>query len=356
MFVELDDRLGEVEIDGPAPIAPAVENEGQFLHQLELLHQVAVARGGGSIAGEDGVYRRVSHALGAAKDSRQQLISHHAAFRINLHERRHRQAVDVWVEAADPVGKFQRQHGHGAVGEIDGGSAQPRLAVERHAGTNIMGDVGDVHLENIVAVEESLDVNGVVEIFCRLAVYRHNGKRAKIPPPFAFRLGDVLRLHARISQHFGGKAMRQVILANDDLNVDAELVTRAQNFNHPAARKSRGAGKVGELDVYDQILELAGAPTGGDRQPAALPFRLPAKLPVANPRRFRRRPLLPARDHNLERNAVVVGQDVVVARPATEFAHHAPLRPLDDAHDASFEPAVCLGSNDVNLNAVAVHR
>ena len=42
-LVELDQRLGQIEIDGAAADALAIEDQGQFLHQLEALDQRRIA-------------------------------------------------------------------------------------------------------------------------------------------------------------------------------------------------------------------------------------------------------------------------------------------------------------------------
>ena len=39
MFVKLDDRLGQIEIDGAAPLPLAVQNHRQLAHQLKSRHQ-----------------------------------------------------------------------------------------------------------------------------------------------------------------------------------------------------------------------------------------------------------------------------------------------------------------------------
>ena len=65
-FVELDERLGQVEIDGAAAHALAVEDQRQFLHQLEARHQRLVALAQRGVAFQQQVDVGVGHALGAA--------------------------------------------------------------------------------------------------------------------------------------------------------------------------------------------------------------------------------------------------------------------------------------------------
>ena len=41
MFVELDDRLGQIEIDGAAAFALAIQNQRQIAHQFETVAPAA---------------------------------------------------------------------------------------------------------------------------------------------------------------------------------------------------------------------------------------------------------------------------------------------------------------------------
>ena len=118
-----------------------------------MFHLRAVIETGGSVAREYGVYSRVRHPLGAANDAGDELVFNDAALGVNFHQRGHGQAVDARVQAADAVRQLERQHGHGTVGKIHRRAAQPRFAVERHARPHVVGDVGDVDLEQIVAVK-----------------------------------------------------------------------------------------------------------------------------------------------------------------------------------------------------------
>src|SRR3989442_15926154 len=67
-------------------------------------------------------------------------------------------------------------------------------------------------------------------------------------------------------------------------------------------------------------------------------------------------PLLARRDGDFKRQAVLERQDVIRALAAAEFADYRPLRALEDAEDAAFEPAAGVGAKDACFDAVAVHR
>src|SRR5208337_455923 len=117
--------------------------------------------------------------------------------------------------------------GHGTVGEIDARAPQARFTVERRAGPDVVGHVGDVNVKQVIAPGQSLHVHGVVKVLGRLAVNGDDGQRAKVAPDFAVALGDVLWRGVRLRQHLGWETMRQVELADHDLYVHAELVTAA---------------------------------------------------------------------------------------------------------------------------------
>ena len=74
-----------------------------------------------------------------------------AAVGADHHAHRDRGAVLARLERAQIVGDALRQHRHDAVGEVDGVAAQQRLAVERRARRDVMGDVGDGDVDDEAA-------------------------------------------------------------------------------------------------------------------------------------------------------------------------------------------------------------
>src|SRR5579859_4511509 len=120
--------------------------------------------------------------------------------------------------------------------------------------------------------------------------------------------------------------MRKVVLADHDLNIDAEVFAAAKHLDHPAARRD-AADRIGEaekLHVHDLAVKLTraallrtarlAAVASAVRFTAVLAFgtirsgrdacRFPAKLAVAPPL-FR--PLVAARNQDFERNVTVEG-------------------------------------------------
>ena len=101
---------------------------------------------------------------------------------IDLHDARHHQAVHLRTQAADIGRKLERKHGHGAIGKIDAGAAQARFLIERRIRRDVVGHVGDVHLQLKVAVLQMLHDHRVVEIARRLAVDGDDGQGAEVAP------------------------------------------------------------------------------------------------------------------------------------------------------------------------------
>ena len=69
--------------------------------------------------------------------------------------------------------------------------------------------------------------------------------------------------------------MRQMKFADDDFDVDAEIVFVAEDLDHASARILRGRRPVGDLDVDDDAFEIVpfGAAGGFFAQNAIADFR-----------------------------------------------------------------------------------
>ena len=101
---------------------------------------------GSRVALQNGVYLGIGHARGGADDAFDDFIALDAAPGIKLHDATEHQAVFSGAQAADVGGELLRQHGDGAIREVDAGSAQPRFEVEIGAGADVLGNVGNVYL------------------------------------------------------------------------------------------------------------------------------------------------------------------------------------------------------------------
>ena len=125
-----------------------------------------------------------------------------------------------------------------------------------------MGHVGDVHLQLKVAILQMLHDHRIVEIARGFAIDGHNGQAAEVAALVHFAGGNDRLGILRFGQHRGRKAMRQVMLADHDLDVRAEIVFVAQNLHHAPARILRGRRPVGDLNVHHNIFQIVpgGAP------------------------------------------------------------------------------------------------
>ena len=324
--IEFDHRLGQIEIDGAEPRAPRVQNHGEVAHGAEIFGEVRVLRGGGRVVLKHGVHRGVRHALGRADHAAREFRRDDFAVRVEFHDRAHHQAVFLRIERADAVREFLGQHGHGAIRKINGSAAQPRLAVQRRSAPHVMRNVGDVHLQLPVAVFEALHVHGVVEIARRFAVDRDDRQIAEIAPPGALGIAHRMRRGGGFRQHFRGKFVRQMMFADQDLDVHAEIAGPPENFDHASRRRHAAARKARHLHVDDGAIEF--------RQPHAALRLMQAQLPLQFRRQF-----IARRNDDFLQQARFVRRDRISARSVPEQPHDRGVRAADHAQDASFGAA-----------------
>ena len=107
-----------------------------------------------------------------------------------------------------------------------------------------MGHVRDMDLELEISVLEAADQDGVVEIAGGFAVDSDDGQVTVVAALVQFaRLNDSFDLLG-FFQHLCRKAVRQVKLTDHDLDIDAEIVLVAENFDDAASGILRGRGSV----------------------------------------------------------------------------------------------------------------
>ena len=133
--VEVDDGLGQVEVDGAALLALAVEDHGEVEHALEVRDERREFGARWLVAVEDGVDLGVGHAARGADDAFADFIAEDGAVAVELHDAGEDEAIFRGTQAADVGGELLRQHGDGAIGEVDGGAAQTGFKVEGEPGT-----------------------------------------------------------------------------------------------------------------------------------------------------------------------------------------------------------------------------
>ena len=122
--------FGQVEVDGAALHALAVEDQGELAHALEHAGEGGVALAESGVAFEDEVDAGVGHALGAADDAAGELLRDDVAGVVDFEQGGEDEAVGLGLERADVGGELEGQHGHGAVGEVDAGAAHEGFVVD----------------------------------------------------------------------------------------------------------------------------------------------------------------------------------------------------------------------------------
>ena len=95
VLVELDERLGKIEVDGAAALALLVEDLSQLLHEEKIFDQRGVTLAGRGVAIENELDGLVGHALGAADDAGHDLVGEDFAARVDLHDAGEDEAIDA---------------------------------------------------------------------------------------------------------------------------------------------------------------------------------------------------------------------------------------------------------------------
>src|ERR1019366_2429999 len=247
-------------------------------------------------------------------------------------------------ERAQVGGELVGQHGDGAIREVNAGAAQLGFQIDGRSGTHIVADVGDVDVQGVVAVREATDPDGVVEIARRLAIDGDDRHVAEVAAANDLGLGDPSGHRLRLLDHLGRKLVGQVVLADDDLHVDAEIVGVAEDFDHAAHRRRAALGVLQQFDVDyhafqlgDRIHLARGHPDAVHRGgPGGREFHAVGDLdPLVDP--------------------VVGGHHVAAAAADFELADHGGVSALQHLDDIAVGAAAGLDARDAHDHAVAVH-
>src|ERR1019366_2140811 len=360
-FVKLNHRFGEIEIDRSAAFALAVQDHRQIAHAFEVLDLSSVFAARGGVRFNDGVHGGVGHAIGGTNHAFVDFVGDDFALVVDLHGAGEHQAVDLRAETANVGREFERQHGDGAVGKIDAGAAQTGFPIERRVGSHVVGYVGDVDLQFVVAIFQLADVDGIVEIARGFAIDGDNRKLAGIAAGTQGFGRDVGGNGLGFFDHCWRKAVGQVKLADHDLDIDAEVVFFAECFDYAATRVLRGAWPVGDFHVDDYAFQIPriGVNCGFVADDAVDSSLVGARRPHDS-RRGRRRYILgrvlhSRRNDDFLGNFFVDGFDVVVAVSVVEDADHGGMGTREGAEDAAFGAAIGADGRDFDQDAVAVH-
>ena len=244
------------------------------------------------------------------------------------------QPVHLRVERADPVREPLRQHRHHPPGEVDGGAAGGRFAVEGRFGRHVVGYVGDGDGE-LPAPRPRVAVDRVVEVLRVRPVDGHQGEVAEVRPI----AGHIRDLEGK-PLRFGQRIVRPDM--GDPVGPDRDL--------------RRHAGPFGVAQALNDTPGRSVAPPLSDRWIGKLDHH---HLPI--------RPL-PVRNRHVVGKVPVIGGHEGDAPRAEEAAYHDPVVALDqlDHHASSpgarpgtqpgTRPAPRPGDPDLAGNPVPVHE
>ena len=177
---------------------------------------------------------------------------------IDFQLHREHQAIDRGFERTDFGGKLEREHGHCAIRKINAGATQKGFFVDRRAGLDVVADVGDVDIQGVVAVGEAVHPYGVVEITGGYAIDGDDVERAEILAAGELVGANDVREALGLFQDFRGKFMGDMMLADDDLDVHAEIVRMAQDFDDAADGVLAIFGKFDNFHVHDHAVQIFG--------------------------------------------------------------------------------------------------
>ena len=111
-------------------------------------------------------------------------------------------------------------------------------------------------LQRIVAVWKALHPDGIVKVAGGLAIDGYDGQVAEVAPARQLGLWNHLLDRPRLVDHGLRKPVRDVMLADHDFDVDAEIVFMAEDLNDASGRVSSTFRKLEDLDIDDHVVHL----------------------------------------------------------------------------------------------------
>ena len=244
---------------------------------------------------------------------------------VDLHQAGLDQPVHVRVQAAHARRELPRKHVYGPLGKVDRRAPGKSVEIERAAFRDVVRHVRDVHAEPIVAVAQSLDRDGIVEVPRVLAVDRDDDPIAEI--------GAMAQLGGR-HRHITGTRLRDgiwsvlvgdAVLAQDDLGVDAGIVQSPEHLDDTPSRAPGHTRPAVDLDGHHVAVRGVEHLRSSDAD-----IRVDPRIERTHERR---------------------------ARPLqTELPDEGRVAALDNLDHAAFGPPVRSRALDADDHAVAVHR
>ena len=139
------------------------------------------------------------------------------------------------------------------------------------------------------------------------------------------------------------------MLANHDLDVDADLAGPAENFHDPPHRRKTALRKSRHFYIHYGAVEL--------RQPSSAihgHLRTSTRWCAEFFAQFRRQ-LFARRNRDFVENPRVIREDDVAVRAVAKKSHKRGVRALEDLNHAPFRAAVSTPTFDAGEDVIAVH-
>ncbi len=165
--------------------------------------------------------------------------------------------------------------------------------------------------------------------------------------PVVLAAGNLVRNRARLFDRLGRKFVREMMLADHDLDIDAEIVLIAQNFNDTSDAVFAVLREFEHLDIDDHAVEVL------DR----LDFQRSRPDTVAHPvcRGTLRRHLHAFRNLNPLLNAIVRRNHKVAAFSNPELTHDRDMSTTQNPNDLTLGTAFVCKPRDVYQRPIPVH-
>jgi hypothetical protein len=192
--------------------------------------------------------------VGGTDDAFSKVIADDFSLAVKLHDAGEDETVKIGAERADVRGEFEREHGHGAVGEINGGAALARFFVDGGAVFNILGNICNVDLKFIVAAGQAADEDRIIKVAGGFTVNGDNGQIAEVAAAGEFLWRNDRADLLRFFEHGLRKDVADVVLADHDFHVHAEVVFIAEDFNDASARLMSGGRELDDFYFDNDIL------------------------------------------------------------------------------------------------------
>ena len=170
----------------------------------------------------------------------QNLIVLHLGLLVHLEDDAEGKFVFVGAQGAEVVAQAFRQHGYGAVYQVDTGATLQGLLVYGRTLGDIVAHVRYVHthfverLARVATVLQHLYADGIVKVLGIVRVYGEGEHVAHVAAAVDFLLGNLLGDAVGYGLHVLGVGVRQAELRQDGMHLGIVLASASQNVHHLA--------------------------------------------------------------------------------------------------------------------------